>query len=89
MDGGDGDDIFRAEILGSGLAATNIFSTSTAGEWQQAWLPLGLTEIYTGQVGVRYRLNQSGPTPAVVYLDEVSLGSARQIFSIYLPVVLK
>jgi hypothetical protein len=74
---GDGDDTFSAEILGTNaLTATNAFSTSTSGDWQHAWLPLDLTEIYTGSIGVRFNLKQTGPTPSTVYLDEVSLGSS-------------
>jgi len=89
VEGGDGDDIFTAEILGTGLTATNSFSTSTIGDWQHAWLPLGIAETYTGDVGVRYSLSQSGLTQTVVYLDEVSLGSTRQTSIFYLPVLFK
>ncbi|MFQ5611350.1 MAG: hypothetical protein ACE5H9_04365 [Anaerolineae bacterium] len=67
---------FTAEILGTdGLTVTNAFTPSIGGGWQHAWLPLGLTEVYTGQVGVRFRLNPSGPA-TVVSLDEVSLGGS-------------
>jgi hypothetical protein len=77
IEGGDGDDPFSAEILGTdGLAPVNSFTTSTNGDWQQAWLPLNLSEVYTGPVGVNFSLTQTGPTPATVYLDEVSLGGS-------------
>ena len=86
---GDGDAIFTAEILGDDLTPTNNFSTSTAGDWQHAWLLLGLTEDYSGNIGVRFSLNHYGPTQTLVYLDEVSLGSAQQILPIYLPIIAK
>lgn len=90
VDSGDGDDTFTAQILGPGGAAANSFNTGTAGQWQFAWLPLNLTEVYTGPVGVRFSLSQSaGPTQTVVYVDEVSLGSVRQIMPVYLPIVMK
>jgi hypothetical protein len=87
---GDGDDIFTAEILGTtALTATNSFSTTTVGGWQQAWLPLDLSEVYTGPIGVRFNLSQSGPTQTVVYLDEVSLGRSVEMNKNYLPLILK
>lgn len=77
MEGTDGDDIFTVELLGTGgLTPVNSFSTSTNSGWQQAWLPLNLTEVYTGPVGVRFNLVQNGATQATVYLDEVSLGAS-------------
>lgn len=77
MEGGDGDDVFTAELLGTdGLTPVNSFTTSTNGGWQQTWLPLNLTEVYTGPIGVRFSLAQGGLPQAVVYLDEVSLGAS-------------
>lgn len=88
---GDGDDVFSAEILGtSALTPTNLFTDATPGEWRHAWLPLDLSEVYTGPVGVRFGLNQNGPTQAVVYLDEVSLGgSFGGPNHLHLPLVMK
>ncbi|MBI1878559.1 MAG: hypothetical protein HYR94_10085, partial [Chloroflexi bacterium] len=77
IEGGDGDDSFTAEFLGTdSITPTNSFTISTNGDWQQAWLPLNLTEVYTGPVGVRFSLSQTGPTQTTVYLDEVSLGGS-------------
>jgi hypothetical protein len=77
MEGGDGDDVFTAELLGTdGLTPVNSFTTSTNGGWQQTWLPLNLTEVYTGSIGVRFSLTQGGSPQAAVYLDEVSLGAS-------------
>lgn len=77
VEGGDGDDTFTTEILGTdNLSLTNSLTTSANGDWQQAWLPLNLTEVYTGPLGVRFSLTQNGPTQTTVYLDEVSLGSS-------------
>ncbi len=96
--GGDGDDTFTAQILGDGavqvlnvdLTPSNSFTDTTVGNWRHAWLPLNLTEVYTGNVGVRFSLQQVGPTPASVLLDEVSLGQAWGGSNrVYLPVVLR
>ncbi len=99
LSGGDGDDVFTAQILGDEtvllsaagmLSFTNTFSTSTIGNWQHHWLSLNLTEVYTGEVGVKFTLSQSGLTQTTVYLDEVSLGKAGGgPNKTYLPIVLK
>jgi len=91
IEDGDGDDVFTAQILGTdGLNSVNTFTTTATGDWQQAWLPLNLTEVYTGPVGARFSLAQSGPTQARVYLDEVSLGGSwGGPNAAYLPIILK
>ena len=92
IDSGDGDDVFTAEILGAGdLTPTGQFSTTTVGDWQHAWLPLDLGETYSGPVGVRFELNQLGPTQTLVYLDEVSVGSSfgETAEATFLPVIFK
>jgi hypothetical protein len=91
MEGSDGDDVFIAEFLGTdSLTPTNTMNIVTNGDWQQAWLPLSLTEVYTGPVGVRFSLAQGGGSPATVYLDEVSLGAAwGGPIPTYLPLVFK
>jgi len=89
MAGSDGDDVFTAELLGmDGLTPVNGFTTSTNGGWQQAWLPLNLTEVYTGPIGVRFSLVQGGSPQTSVYLDEVSLGGSwGGPLRIYLPII--
>lgn len=89
VDSGDGNDLFAVDILGAGLSAANTFSTSTVGGWQHAWLPLDAGEVYTGPVGARFSLNQTGGAGTVVWLDEVSLGASQVVNKTYLPVVLK
>jgi hypothetical protein len=88
---GDDNDNFTAELLGSdGLTVVNSFSASSNSDWQQAWLPLNLTEVYTGPVGVRFSLTQTGPTQTVIYLDEVSLGGSwGGPNRVNLPIILK
>jgi hypothetical protein len=84
--------VFTAEILGAGdLTPTGQFSTTTVGDWQHAWLPLDLGETYSGPVGVRFELNQLGPTQTLVYLDEVSVGSSfgETAEATFLPVIFK
>ncbi|NJN98292.1 MAG: hypothetical protein HC875_31495 [Anaerolineales bacterium] len=89
MEGGDGDDVFTVELLGTGgLTPVNSFSTSTNSGWQQASLPLNLIEVYTGPVGVNFSLAQNGSTQATVYVDEVSLGASwGGPLKTYLPVI--
>ncbi len=91
MEGSDGDDIFTAELLGTdSLTPTSSFTISTNGSWQHASLPLNLTEVYTGPIGVRFNLVQNGATQATVYLDEVSLGASwGGPLKTYLPVILQ
>lgn len=91
LEGGDGDDVFSAHILGTnGLNPVNTFTTSSNSGWQQAWLALNLTEVYTGPIGVRFSLSQSGATQANVYLDEISLGGSwGGPNDSYLPVIFK
>jgi hypothetical protein len=91
IEGGDGDDPFTAELLaGSPPAPANSITFSNAGEWQLAYLPLNLTEVYTGPVEVRFNLTQFGPTQATVYLDEVAFGAAwGGPLKAYLPSIVK
>lgn len=90
LDSSDANDNFTAEILGTdGLISTNIFTTSANGDWQHVVLPLNLTEVYTGPVGMRFSL-QSDSSPATVYLDEVSLGASwGGANRVYLPVIFR
>ena len=78
MESGDGDDLLTAEFLGTdALTTTSSFSTTTVNNsWHYTWLDLALTQVYTGPIGVRFHLDQTGATPAVVCVDEVSIGGA-------------
>lgn len=91
IEGSDGNDLFSAQILGTDeLNFSNTFTTTSNGGWQHAWLPLNLTEVYTGPIGVRFSLSQSGPPQATLYLDEVSLGGSwGGPQAIYLPAIFK
>ncbi|RMF04342.1 MAG: carboxypeptidase regulatory-like domain-containing protein [Chloroflexi bacterium] len=97
MTGGDGDDSFSAQILGdtsvlaaAGLTPTNSFNTTTPGGWQFVSLPLNLTEIYTGSIGVQLTATQNGATGPTVYVDEVSVGQSwGGPLKTWLPLLLK
>jgi hypothetical protein len=94
LTGGDGDDIFTAQLSGSGAtlttAASAQFSTTTNGDWQQVSLSLAGPEVYSGDLVVQFSLAQTGPATATLYLDEISLGSAwGGPIKTYLPIVIK
>jgi hypothetical protein len=76
IEAGDANNTFTAELLGTdNLIPTHSFVASTNSNWQQVWLPLSGTDVYTGPVGVRFSLTQAGGSQIKVYLDEVSLGA--------------
>jgi hypothetical protein len=91
VEGSDGNDTFTAHLFGSdGTTPANSFSTAANSDWQQAWLPLNLADVYTGPVGVQFSLAQGGEPQAAVYLDEVSLGASwGGPNDTYLPVTFK
>ncbi|MCL4300075.1 MAG: hypothetical protein KJ077_30355 [Anaerolineae bacterium] len=91
IEGGDGNDTFTAHLFGSdGVTPANSFSTAANGDWQQAWLPLNLAEVYTGPASVQFSLTQGGGSQAAVYLDEVSLGGSwGGPNEVYLPIIVK
>lgn len=88
VDGADGSRL-TAQIFGpASLAPTTplTFTAATNG-WQFAWLPLNLrnapggtgyfispTNVYSGEVGVRFSVTQAGAPGTRFCLDEVSLG---------------
>jgi hypothetical protein len=91
IEGSDGDDSLAAELLdAASLTPVNRVTFSSNTDWRQAYLPLALTEVYTGPLGVRFSLAQTGPTQATVYLDEVSLGASwGGPIKAYLPVIVR
>ncbi len=96
-EGSDGNDTFRAEILGAtspgpiiaAVTPNNSFSTTTNSNWQFISLPFTSTAVYTGEVGLRFSLSNGGGSPMTVYVDNVSLGSAQEISKVYLPLILQ
>lgn len=87
LDNSETTDNFIAALLDADGVPANIFTTSTSGEWQHVALPLNLTEVYTGPVGVRFSLQSNAAT---AYVDEVSLGASwGGPNHIYLPLIFK
>ena len=83
------DDSFKACLYQndpSDCAATFAVTPTADVDWTHQWLALGLDEVYTGPVGVRFNLQWNG-SGTIVYLDEVSLGQGP--YKIYLPLMVK
>lgn len=81
---------FTAEISGNEtLAAAGTRSIPAAEQWSHVWLPLNITGTYTGPIGARFSLTQTGGPISQVYLDAVTLGASRQISHVFLPLIIK
>jgi hypothetical protein len=91
IENSDPNNSFTAELLNTdNLTPANSFVASTDSPWQQVWVPLNGTDVYTGPVGVRFSLAQAGGSQTKVYLDEVSLGASwGGPSATYLPLIFK
>ncbi len=68
----------------SNFAPARVFSTAQSSGWTHQWLVLAEGGTYSGTVEISFDV----VGPAVVYLDEVSLGGGEHPFYVDLPILL-